>query len=563
MQDSNRYQNDMFSRLQGVIIFSLDTQYRYIAFTDSHEKAMKKIWGANIAIGHSMLEYIHREDDRIKAKSNFDRVLNGETLVLEEEFGDEHTNARSWWENRYSPVYGVDRSIIGLTIFVYDITSRKQIEQALLTSEINYRSIMDQAADGIFIADRSGHYVDVNRAGCEMLGYTREEILTLHMRDLVVENAVPLRFSELLQGKTVISERELKAKNGEFIPVEISAKMLEDGRLLGMVRNITQRKKEEARVRYLAFVMDQISSAVISTNTEMKITHWNHGAELLYGWKEGEVLGKTIDEVCRTEFPPGQQEIAQRELLANKTWHGELKQCHRDGSEIWVDASVTLLNNEQGIFIGGVTINHNVTERKLAGDELRRTKETIEKINMTLQRAFEREQLASRTDSLTGVFNRRYFFELLGYEFAASRRYQRPLSLVMFDVDFLKKINDTYGHVVGDMVLKKATSVVHTELRQSDVLARYGGDEFVILLSNSDEEEASAVLKRIHQEMQSAFVAVDTEKIGISISAGISSLAPDMETPDQLVIQADRALYAAKHAGRNQVFTSSNSKTIE
>lgn len=559
MKKINHLQNDTLSSLRSVIIFSLDIKYQYTAFTESHREVMKRIWGAEIAIGQNMLEYIHREDDRKKAQENFDKVLRGESLIMEEEYGDESGHIRSWWEDRYVPVYDEKGEIVGISVFVIDITQRKQIEQALRTSEINYRSIMDQAADGIFIAEPSGRYVDVNRAGCEMLGYTREEILSLSMQDLAAGTKYnPIRMKDLLEGKTVIAERDLIGKNGKLVPVEISAKMMRDGRLIGIARNVVDRRREEARVRFLAFVMDKVSSAVISTDNDLKINYWNKGAEILYGWQEADVLGKLVDDVCGTEFMEGQQELAQQSLIKDKTWRGELKQKHRSGKEIWVDASVTLLEDDSGNYVGGVTINHDVTERKLAEDELRRTKESIEQINLTLRRAFEREQLASRTDSLTGVFNRRYFFELLGYEFSASRRYERPLSLVMFDVDYLKKINDTYGHQVGDELLKKAANVVRGELRTSDVLARYGGDEFVILLSNSSEQDASMVLERIYRELKSTIISADHKKLGISISAGISNLQPDMEKADQLVMLADRALYVAKNSGRNRVVIFNN-----
>jgi len=550
---TNPLHNGALKNLNGVIIFSLDTQYRYTAFTDSHSNVMRSLWGCDIAIGQSILDYILREDDRKKARENFDRAFRGEALILEEEYGDEAGHSRLWWENRYSPLYDNKRNMAGVTVFVLDITSRKRVEDALRVSEFNYRSVMDQAADGIFIADRTGRYLDVNRAGCEMLGYTREEIMAMSIQDVVVAVSVPLRLNDLLNGKTIVAERELRAKDGGIIPVEVSAKMLEDGRLLAIVRDIAERKRVEARTRFQAFVMNKISSAIISTDMELRITNWNKSAEILYGWREEEVLGRQIDQVCGTEFIEGQQEIAQRTLMIDKSWRGELKQRHRSGRELWVDASVTLLEDEHGMYIGSVTINHDVTERKLAGDELRRTKESIEQINLTLRRAFEREQLASRTDSLTGAFNRRYFFELLGYEFAASQRYQRPLSLVMFDVDHLKKINDTYGHQEGDDLLKKTVEVVRNELRASDVLARYGGDEFVILLSNSDEQEAFLMFERIYREVQNANIQIGDTKPGISISAGIASKHPGMEDADLLLKQADQAMYYAKNSGRNRM----------
>lgn len=440
-----------------------------------------------------------------------------------------------------------------LADLAWDIAGAKYAESALKTSEYWYRSVMDEASDGIFVTDLQGRYIDVNDAGCEMLGYTRSEILQISIHDLLVDHPeIPL--DTLQRGEKILTEQYLRRKDGNVILVEISGRMLKDGRLLGIVRDITERQKEEERLKYLALVISKVSSAVISTDAELRIVQWNKGAETLYGWQEREVLGGNIDEVCQTDFPVGVQEEARHHLREEKKWRGQLRQRHRDGRDIWVDASVTLLENEYGDFVGGVTINHDITERKLAEDELRRTKEAMEEINRTLQNAFEREQVASRTDSLTGAFNRRYFFELIEYEFAASRRYQRPLSIVMFDIDTFKRINDTYGHQVGDEILKHAARVVRDQLRETDILSRYGGDEFVILLPNSDAREAAAVLKRIHRRLRSSkYVVGEDIQVNVTISAGIAGWQPGMENPAQLIHQADEALYAAKGMGRDRM----------
>ena len=555
MEDQNQLLGTLVADLRGVIIFSLDAEYRYTAFTNTHKIVMKTIWGTEIQLGASMLSYILREDDRLKAKRNFDRALAGELFIAEEEYGDESQHTRTWWEDRYFPVHGLNGAVSGVTVLVFDITHLKNIEHALRISEINYRSVMDQAGDGIFIADQSGRYLDVNLAGCAMLGYAREEIQQLNIADLIVPNPdMPLRLDELLKGASLVTEREMFHKDGRVIPVEINAKILEDGRLLGIVRDITERKREEARIRYLAFVMDNISSAVIITDVNLQITHWNKGAEALYGWKEEEVIGHLVDNMCGTQFAVGQQLEAQKLLVADKVWQGEIIQQHRSGQAIWVYASVTLLEDGHGKFIGAVTINHDMTERKQAEEELLRTKESILDINRTLRRAFEREQLASRTDSLTGAFNRRYFFELLEYEFSASRRYSRPLTLVMFDIDLFKQINDTYGHLTGDTVLEKIVSVVKSQLRETDVLSRYGGDEFVILLSSSNEQDALTLLERIRNELIASPFEVTGTKLDLTISVGIASMHTSMEKSDQLVSLVDQALYAAKNAGRNRVF---------
>lgn len=557
METHNQLLGTLVADLRGVIIFSLDSEYRYTAFTNTHQSVMKNIWGVEIKLGINMLTYISREDDRLKAKQNFDRALAGENFILEEEYGDESEHARIWWEDRYYPIHTSSGEVSGVTVLVFDITHLKRVEHALRISEINYHSVMDQAGDGIFIADQGGRYLDVNRAGCAMLGYTREEIRQLNIKDLIIPNPdIPLRLDELLEGVSLVTEREMFHKEGRFIPVEINAKMLEDGRLLGIVRDISARKRDEKRGQYLSFVMEHISSAVISTNIENRITDWNPAAERLYGYTKEEAMGWELDEICSTRYEPGQLEQYQKALQKEGQWRGTLLQTRQDGQELWVDVSVNLLSDEKHSLIGRVIISRDITERKLAEEELRRTKEAILDINHTLRHAFEREQLASRTDSLTGAFNRRYFFELLEYEFSASRRYSRPLTLVMFDIDRFKQINDTYGHLTGDEVLKKIVSVVKSQLRETDVLSRYGGDEFVILLSSSNEQDALAVLERIRHALSTAEFDTIEESSDLTLSVGIAEMRTTMQKADQLVFLADQALYVAKNAGRNRVFVS-------
>ncbi|MBI5823499.1 MAG: PAS domain S-box protein [Chloroflexi bacterium] len=131
---------------------------------------------------------------------------------------------------------------------VLDITKRKRAEELVRESEERYRALVDQASDGIFISDPQGHYTDVNASGCTMLGYTLEEMLRLSIVDLISAEEIantPLRLNELRAGKTVISQRMLKRKDGALLPVEISSKALADGRLLGIVRDITERKQAE------------------------------------------------------------------------------------------------------------------------------------------------------------------------------------------------------------------------------------------------------------------------------------------------------------------------------
>jgi PAS domain S-box-containing protein len=150
----------------------------------------------------------------------------------------------------------------GAIILIQDVTKRKRAEDKLRESENKYRMLMEQASDGIFIADREGNYVDVNSRACEMLGYSREELLRFNMRELVFQGDAKVaraHFTELLAGKSILFERQLRRKDGESIVVEISAKMLEDGRIQAIKRDITERKRaeEEMRRRLLKYRLEE------------------------------------------------------------------------------------------------------------------------------------------------------------------------------------------------------------------------------------------------------------------------------------------------------------------
>ena len=164
---------------------------------------------------------------------------------------------------------------------------------------------------------------------------------------------------------------------------------------------------------------------------------------------------------------------------------------------------------------------------------------------------------ASVTDALTGAHNREHFDTQLRAELSYARRHNTDVSLVIFDADHFKKVNDTYGHQVGDAVLMRIAAVVRGTVRSEDVFARYGGEEFALVLRGIDVAGAGAVAERLRERI--AALIVDTERgpLQVTVSAGCASLATSQEkTPEALIAIADRRLYGAKHAGRNRVMIS-------
>ncbi|HMX73241.1 MAG TPA: diguanylate cyclase [Anaerolineales bacterium] len=401
-------------------------------------------------------------------------------------------------------------------------------------------------------------FLAANRPAQLQLEYSLPALKRMKLSDIIPADEHPNLYLTLKQvGRFghFPGRWHLLPKSGQTISVSVNSSLVKfNGRnavLVSAFASPFEGLLTENCSRYFALVANRISSAVISTDSALRIIQWNKAAEDLYGLTETEAMGCLIDEVCCTEFGEDQQSEARASLRTKKRWQGELKQHHRNGAELWVSTSVTLLEDENGNFLGGITINHDITERKKVEDDLRHTKQVMEEINQILQHAFEREQLASRTDALTGIFNRRYFFEFIEYEVALSKRYQQPFSLIMFDVDHLKLVNDTTGHQAGDEVLKQIVLLVQKELRSVDILARYGGDEFVILLPNSSVPDALILAERIRSQIFAANLRVAGSSLQVTVSIGAADFNPSVSSSAELISHADEALYSAKQAGRN------------
>lgn len=164
---------------------------------------------------------------------------------------------------------------------------------------------------------------------------------------------------------------------------------------------------------------------------------------------------------------------------------------------------------------------------------------------------------ASVTDSLTGAYNRDHFDRMLAAELSYARRHRTEVSLLLFDLDHFKSVNDTYGHPAGDAVLVEIARSVRKVLRREDVLTRYGGEEFAIILRAIALAGARAMAERLRVNIESGTIIADEHRIHVTASMGVSSLSDCAEpTPQELIAIADRRLYAAKHGGRNRVVAS-------
>ncbi|HEX8275059.1 MAG TPA: diguanylate cyclase [Longimicrobiaceae bacterium] len=191
-------------------------------------------------------------------------------------------------------------------------------------------------------------------------------------------------------------------------------------------------------------------------------------------------------------------------------------------------------------------------------DELDLKNRELERTNQELEVANRKLRKLSITDGLTELFNHRHVHELLHEEFERSRRSGEPLAVVMIDLDRFKAVNDTYGHPTGDVILYETARIIRETAREIDMVGRYGGEEFIAILPNTAEDEASTFAERVRAGVEGYVFRDEANEVRMTASSGVASFpGPDSDTPEALLKRADEALYVAKESGRNRVVRAS------
>lgn len=216
------------------------------------------------------------------------------------------------------------------------------------------------------------------------------------------------------------------------------------------------------------------------------------------------------------------------------------------------NAAAQALNAGADDFIGK-PFNHNELQARIeVGHRVKCLQQALADKLHKLEAATETISRLARTDELTGLHNRRSFNEIFALELSAARRHGHPLSLIIIDLDHFKAVNDTFGHSVGDLVLKEFASLILGKIRDEDVAARWGGEEFTILLAHTACEAAAALAERIRSSFEQN--SSSATPLAMTASFGIAQLQ-NGEQADALIRRADDALYRAKHEGRNRMVT--------
>jgi len=430
---------------------------------------------------------------------------------------------------------------------VVDITEHVNKEQELLKIKEQMEIALSTFKAGVWEWNITDNSVYISPQWKKMLGYSENEIENsydewksrIHPDDIqqVVQNIDQM----IKVGKHEISYTfRLKHKSGKWLWVlarsTIVHKEDETISLIGIHTDITEQKEMELQYARQAQMVEQVQDILLSTDANGYITSWNRGAQKILEYTKEEILHKHI-----TTIRPKEEQWNIKHFFLDMEKHGntyrEVKLIKKDGSVIIADLSVSLLHDENGKVIGTVGYARDITRKKEIERELEKQKEMLHHL--------------AHHDSLTGLPNRLLFRDRLQMSLERAKRNKTLLAVMFIDLDHFKEINDTYGHDMGDAVLKEVTKLFQKRLRKGDTLARLGGDEFALIMEDIKDSKNATILAQNLVDIFKKPLLIDPYRLHLSCSIGISIFPNNAENARDLLLFADEAMYRVKEASRN------------
>jgi diguanylate cyclase (GGDEF)-like protein/PAS domain S-box-containing protein/putative nucleotidyltransferase with HDIG domain len=405
--------------------------------------------------------------------------------------------------------------------------------------------ILESISDGFFALDRDWCFTYVNTQAGSNLGFKPEELIGQNIwkkfpQFMGIE--IELKFRKAIaegQPQEAVVQGPITDRwhNVRVYPfIEGISVYWQDITEYKKIERMLTRERDRARQLF-----EEAAVMFLVLNVKGVVTQINAKASKILGYKPDEIVGKNwvenfLPQRIRNKFKADFDKLRVGTLkLAAYLEHPVLT---KRGEERLIGWHNSFIKDESGKIIGILSSGEDITERKLADETIKSLSEKMSQL--------------STTDELTKLYNRRHFYQVLGIEIDRARRYKRPLSLAILDIDRFKEINDNFGHTIGDSVLKSLARILTSSLRRIDTPFRYGGDEFAVILPETDYNKAKNVLERVRLKWLHMPKTEQVLENPIGFSAGIAEFPKNAETQDNLVFLADAALYSSKKTGGNR-----------
>lgn len=482
----------------------------------------------------------------------------------------------------FSPVKGLDITTLSFTFIALVLAWMILGNRLFDLIPIARNALVDNMTDGVIVLDSDDRVIDINSAAITISGYEGPSPIGLSIREMFREY---LYLIEPLRDKqNVHTELTLPGDPPRYLDVKIdnipTGDKANSGQLI-TIRNITRRKTSELKEkeqRQFAEALADTASIINSTldldevldhildNVNKVVPHDTANIALVdeygvarflkvKGYEKYGTRDLVLSIECRVDEIPNLKKMAESgkpsinpDTLADPEWVKDLP-----GSG-WIRSFIGAPIKRKDKLLGFINLDA-ATPNFFETKHLSRLQALADQAAIAIEKARlfkEMEQLAI-TDSLTGLYNRRYFFAFTENEIERSRRYKKNLSIIMMDIDHFKDVNDRFGHQIGDQVLKEIADICLSILRKVDVMCRYGGEEFTILLPETGEADAAHAAERICTAISSARLKTEKGDVSVSVSIGVVEMDKSHSSLEKLLAAADQALYTAKETGRNRV----------
>jgi diguanylate cyclase (GGDEF)-like protein/PAS domain S-box-containing protein len=437
-----------------------------------------------------------------------------------------------WIELSTSPLLSPEGRVDGVVVSMREITQRIAAEESA-----HFQSALLAAiGQAVVVTDAQGRVIFWNPAAERMHGWPAAEALGQPAQELVpaasAEQAREIA-QTMLEGNTWSGDFLVLRRDGTQFPAIVTdTPVLDDaGKLtaiIGVSTDISERKHAEETARALAAIVETTGDAIFTKSVGGTILTWNRGAEQLYGFTAQDAIGCHVSLLNANETANEVQSIL-ASVTAGETVRGlETVRHRRDGSRVEVSLTVSPIFNEDGSIASASVIARDVSDRCRLEREL-------------VQQAIE--------DTLTGLPNRTLLADRLAQAVAGSGRRGSSTAVLFVDLDHFKNVNDANGHLIGDQLLVEIAERLRAAMRPADTVARFGGDEFVVVCEDADETAAARVATRIAEALSEP-IDVAGQRFHITASIGIAVSPPLEANGDVLLRNADAARYDAKAHGR-------------